>query len=245
MRDVFIELECRATSANVAYPFCVDGHVLRRVGSVHSHVPYLLCLLMSYCREDSSIDLGVGPRLFEDVCTHAAREFVDGDAVRFGSPRDNDEIPRGFREAIEDVIRRLGEGTRFRETDEWNQKDDRVDIIAWRHFPDAAAGKLVLFGNCATTGDMGDIYGAKCSEMNPEAFCKKWFSAPFWSPILRAYFVPHRLATSGPVWEHLVADSCSLVFERCRTAFYAQQAEGHDWGPQMDWIEEQLQNVLA
>ncbi len=231
-RGVFQELEYRARAGECGYPFSVnvDGGLLQTRADWDDQVAYVFCLCLSYYTADDDLpDKARARRMFEHVAREAARAFVQGEALRFGSPRqsgiagDVEELPVPFEEAIDEVCKRIGEGAGFC-SDEFpeprSDKDGGVDIVAWRDFPDEAPGKLLVVGNCAS----GNDWGLKLNELNAKTFTDWFMSGPY-SPVLRSFFTPHRFDTAHRHWTQHIRDG-GILFERCRIAKFARLA---DW----------------
>jgi hypothetical protein len=154
-------------------------------------------------------------QLFEELSCLAAKNFVGGEVLRFASPREANL--KSFSAAVDRLCELVGEGVRFRpDQDAGDKKDDTLDVVAWRHFPDKRAGKLVLFGQCASGGD----WLGKRQELQPRAFIGQWIERDFTVDCLRAFFVPHRL--SSRLWEE-TNRKAGMAFDRCRVSYWAHQ----------------------
>jgi hypothetical protein len=215
--SVFVELESRQRAAPEAYPFEVATPVLRARPNAQSEFPaYVFCLCLSAWRWIKSKERpDAARRLFEDLSCFVARNFLGGEAFRFASPRD----PRfkSFSAAVDQVCKLVGEGNCFRsDQDPEHKKDDTLDVVAWRHFPDRREGKLVLFGQCASGGN----WLGKRPELQPRAFAGLWLERIFAVDCLRAFFVPHRVGDDA--WEETTRKA-GLTFDRCRVAYWAHQ----------------------
>jgi len=91
-----------------------------------------------------------------------------------------------------------------------------VDVIGWRDFPDRLAGKLVLFGQCASGGN----WVGKRTELNPQAFMDAWLEHRLVSTPIKALFVPHRISLGK--WEE-TSRKAGVTFDRCRLSYWAHQ----------------------
>ncbi len=195
------------------YPFEVaDGYLSLSDGD-EQHV-YLFLLLLSIFGRDAGPAGVRGDDLFDDVCAEALKWYFGGPppttAVVFGFPRR--VLPAGFRAAVDQLCRDIGEGGSCRDRPtRKSQKDAKLDIVAWRDFPDGRHGKLIGFGQCATGANWPD----KVTELLPLQFCQKWLrDLPTVLPI-RAFFVPFRIERSR--WSDTCIDA-GIVFDRCRIA---------------------------
>jgi hypothetical protein len=213
--DVFSELERRALAAGPGYPFLVEGPVLQALPNWHDHSSYVFCLFLSYFRwQRPPGSPYFPPRLFEALCAEAARQWVGGQAVRFGSPRLPTDLPRGFAKALDLLCQKLiREGGGFKKQPDrvdWT-KDYGLDVVAWRDWPDGLPGKLVLFGACASGQDWQD----KTDDLRLDNFLKLRMIEYPESPIVPAFFVPHRVPQSR--WRDTTVQA-GIIFDRCRIA---------------------------
>jgi hypothetical protein len=233
--DVFSELELRATAAGSGYPFSVEGPVLQATSSWKNCSSYVFCLFLSYFRWKRPPGSPYYPvRLFEALSAQAARQWVGGQAVRFGSPRAAEELPKGFAKALDRVCNELiREGGGFKKRPDavhWS-KDYGLDVIAWRDWPDALSGKLILFGACASGQDWQD----KTHDLVLDSFFALQMNEPPQSRVVPAFFVPHRVPHGR--WRQTTVEA-GIIFDRCRIASLAPSlpstvAHGDGWA----WIE--------
>jgi hypothetical protein len=218
MLEVFSELESRETAAGSGYPFSVMGSVLQARSSWADCSSYVFCLCLSYFRwQRPPASPYFPPRLFEALCAEAARRWVGGEGVRFGSPRVPTDLPRSFAKALDDVCQKLiREGGGFKKQPHrvhW-LKDCGLDVVAWRDWPDRLSGKLLLLGACASGQDWQD----KTHDLILDDFYRLRMTEPPDSPVVRAFFVPHRVPQSR--WRETTVEA-GIIFDRCRIASLA------------------------
>ena len=142
-----------------------------------------------------------------------------GRAIHFGFPRR--VLPHGFPKAIRELMNRLNDGSSNDNAPQRNdQKDAKLDIVAWKDFPDGRRGKLIVYGQCAVgLTDWKD----KVSELQPLAFNKKWLREhPVVEPT-RLFFVPFRVGLHE--WRNICIDG-GILFDRCRVAALAGDLNG-------------------
>jgi len=213
--EVFTELSDRSRSAGAAYPFKLDGSVLRLRSSLEDFPVYVFCLCISSLRFKQRKGATFFPRrVFEQLASVALSNYVEGESVRFGSPRT--ELPGPFKNAIAQLSMRLGEGEGYRHQQTPIGQDRTLDVVAWKPFVDELPGKLIVFGQCASGAD----WEQKLSELQPIAFCQQWLiNTPVVAP-LKAFFVPHRVPIVRWQW---VSRLGGVVFDRCRLSFWAQK----------------------
>jgi hypothetical protein len=210
--EVFAELEARQTAAGASYPFRVAGGLVQFQGNLREFSAYLFCLCLSYSKFSHGARNHRFPRrLFEDLAVIAARNYVGGEAARFASPRT--DLPGSFRPALRELCSRMKDGAEHRHQPARAGQDRTLDIVAWKDSPDKLAGKLLLFGQCAS----GHNWEGKLAELQPPAFCAMWFQPLPYSPITKAFFVPHRVNLKR--WES-IHRSGGIFFDRCRLSYW-------------------------
>lgn len=208
------ELNQRVIAAGNSYPFTFSGSLLKMKSDWQSFSPYAFCLLLSYCEDaKKKVNKLNHTLMFEYLACLAARKYVGGEVLRFGSPRKNDPLPSGFFNAMTKVCGAVGEWSCTKTSNSLRKKDGGLDLIAWKPFPDRQIGKLILFGHCAS----GSNWDSKINELQPSEFCSRWLGGDR-SPIVKSFFIPHRISTE--VFEDR-AISAKLFFDRCRIALWA------------------------
>lgn len=246
--DVFQELDDRTRSAKEAYPFILDGGVLRVKKKWKEFPAYVFCLCLSYFGAKQAKGSKVFPRRwFEHISRDALTHYLGGESLRFGFPRLKSEIPVGFKDAINFVCKSMKEGEGYKEGGLLDRKDDAVDIIAWRHFPDQLPGKLIVFGNCATEIDWE---GTKKTELTPAAFCSDWMIDTPKCGIVSSLFIPHRIEYKRFL-SHL--KRAGIIFDRCRVSYWAyfsgpinkqiREKRFFDYRDLSKWSQDQLKAV--
>jgi hypothetical protein len=109
----------------------------------------------------------------------------------------------------------LGEGGGCREIRGRSRPADaKLDVVAWRDFRDRREGKLIGFGQCAAGADWKE----KLSELDHQAFRKKWFREDLAVDPVRLFFLPRRLGRMD--WRHTSIDG-GILFDRCRISHHA------------------------
>ena len=236
--EVFQELSSRSRACDGAYPFqVIDERVLQTCDDWRAFSPYVFSLCISYYGWRRTTGGGEAvDALFEELAAEAAGRYVGGQSLHFGAAKP-------FAEALRLLCERVGEGhprplpPRRRHSP--NPKDDKVDVVAWRDFPDTQPGKLLLFGQCAT----GEHWAGKLRELSPEAFGKSWLLPQFSSAVLRGFFVPHRVRSER--WETATLNG-GILFDRCRIAWLLGDGEPAFAGDQrvLRWCVELCPDLL-
>lgn len=200
------------------YPFDARGRsLIARHGAASSTYTYLL--LLSHYGESSGPPGEKGAELFEAVSAVAACNYLGGDATgavayRFGSPRRT--TVTGFADALDDMCIKMSEGggaNRSRLTIS-QQMDAKLDLAVWVPMPDQRYGKITGLGQCATGRNWTD----KVSELQADAWCRKWLLQQ--PPVVptRMFFLPHRVSNTD--WTDRAYDA-GVMFDRCRLTAYA------------------------
>ena len=112
----------------------------------------------------------------------------------------------------------MEEGGGFLNRDEAppNQRDGKLDVVAWKHFADRLPGKLIAFGQCKT----GTNYRDTLTQLQPDSFCRKWLhSSPALTPV-RMFFLAE--AISRLQW-YSTASDVGLLFDRCRMVDFCDE----------------------
>jgi hypothetical protein len=216
--SVFAELHDREKAAGMGYPYGINGDLLNTKSDWEHYPSYVFCLCLSHfgCKENKG-SKSYPRRWFEHLSRDALQQYVGGCtvAVRFGSPRLKKELPTKFKDAVVHICKTLlMEGGDFKAGGLPDRKDDAVDIIAWKHFPDQLPGKLILFGNCATERDWE---GSKRNELQPEAFCGDWMTDPPRCKIVKTLFIPHRIDRNRLMPS---LGRAGIIFDRCRISYW-------------------------
>ncbi|HLG15180.1 MAG TPA: hypothetical protein VJH03_11855 [Blastocatellia bacterium] len=232
--DAFLEIDerIRACGGSLgAYPFeVIDENVLRVRRGMDKRAYSFMALLSQFGKDAGPLNSD-GAKLFEELSAQAIGTYMGrsstsrqleksaGDEkldclVRtevFGFPRRL--LPKGFADAVDSLCEKMGEGRGHCSRPKLpDQKDGRLDVVAWKEFPDRRQGKLIAFGQCATGAGWAD----KLTELPQTTdWCTTWMDRPAVWPI-RAFFVPHRVEFQE--WFHTCVHG-GLLFDRCRIAY--------------------------
>ncbi len=229
----FLEVSDRvaACGGEETYPFEASDNYLAVREQTERSV-YVFLLLLSAFGHDAGPTPGDGAKLFEELAAQAAQTYLGGQmglarSKVFGFPRRL--LPKDFGSALDDLCRTLGEGLGHRERPTSNdQKDAKLDVVAWREFPDSRRGKLIAFGQCAT----GANWAEKLTELQPPEWCRFWMrETPATLPV-RFFFVPHRIAEKD--WFQTCVHG-GVLFERCRIAHLVRELPSELTGRLTAW----------
>lgn len=213
--DAFSELHNRVTACDEAYPFELSDQSLELRDQSQEHSAYTFMLLLKQVGVTKGPRLVKGATHFEELCTEAACRYLGGEAsgaecYHMGFPRRT--TAANFTTALRELLLRLGDGgeVQIRPSSRW-KKDGKLDLVAWRHFPDHRHGKLIAFGQCAAGADYVD----KITELIPHRFQRLWMTRPIAPEPLSFFFIPRCIDDEG-LEEVISADA--ILFDRCRIA---------------------------
>ncbi|MHC1791812.1 hypothetical protein [Solidesulfovibrio sp.] len=194
------ELERRMEALGPAYPFVLEGGVLRFVLDTHKEgqLTYLLCLRLSLPLSEvleldrlPPINTSNERNLFQHCANLAAAGYLGGKVYAFGWPRPDNT---SFLSALSELERCMnGEGVvqpSIPRVALQNPKDDELDVVAWIPHNDGAGCALTLWGQVASGKNW--IFKAFNSD-RVEQFQHRWYiKHPVLQPV-RAIFVPFSL----------------------------------------------------
>lgn len=195
------EITQRIQFLKTAYPFDFSTDdselVLKKEITAGSYV-YLYCLFFSHVkREDVLIPdpphSNADREILQICATLAAAGKVHGNAISFGFPRPDHS---NFIDALDKAYKKMGEGVIVETIPAGaptNEKDARIDVIAWENTPDDAAGKIYILGQVAT----GKNWDNKAIRGEIDSFHKIWFTRPPISTPIPAMFIPFCLDTNS------------------------------------------------
>jgi hypothetical protein len=220
-QSAFDELDersrCCGKDADI-YPFEIGDNSVRLKKEADKSL-YTFLALLSWYGKNAGPKGTDGEKIFEEICAKAAESYLGGPGCRvksciFGFPRRTQ--PSGFAEALDKLCSEMGEGGCHRKGRPKlpDQKDGKLDIVAWKEFEDKRQGKLITFGQCAT----GRNWDEKISELPPpDRWCGHWMAeTPTVLPV-RSFFVPHRVERNS--WSH-TCTFAGILYDRCRIASF-------------------------
>lgn len=223
-----IEINRRAKILKGAYPFALSNGVLQ-ASENPDLMPYIFCLLTAD-REYYDPHDHEPPKLFEHLVCQALSAYLNGDSVRFGSPRDTMAI--GVNDALEELAKLTG-NRKLKDGYPTNADDQDLglDVAAWKNFPDRYWSKVELYMQC-TTSPYWDRSMNKCN-------LDEWRGIIFW-PFLpvKALAIPYVLSETE--WER---ETCGLLFmDRLRIASVLEGQELPDSRYQWwEWCQKRIQ----
>ncbi len=206
------------------YPFDLSGEHLQPKDWALNSVYLFLRLLRDHNLLQALNDDAVrqARKLFESLAASALAAYLGGktngvESFVFGFPR-RERLPKAFRDALNALCKKLGEGDKCKSDAPLasQAKDDGLDVVAWREFPDRRrSSKLIVFGQCATGNDWEKKL---CDLPSTSSWCSTWLTrAPFVDPV-RSFFVP--VVIDDDSWEY-ASRRAGILFDSARIAVLA------------------------
>ena len=236
VEEAFVEAERRQKSCRNGYPFVVEhqGYTL----IPNSNTPYKKVIIYKYLLLATRLDMssnrihaGIdGALLLEELAALVALEYFGhrSESLVFGTASN----VSSFSKRVDYLCGRIGEGAGFenRNAATPNEKDGKLDVVAWKSFADSLPGKLIAFGQCKT----GTSYKDTLNQLQPDSFCRKWLRSPLVLNPLRMFFVSEALPESH--WYNTSVDA-GLLFDRCRMVDFCDNASSEVIGKAEVWTE--------
>lgn len=214
LSSVLIEIDKRERGTGQdAYPFERGDTSIEVKANPHEFPAYMFCLALSYLGWTNRPRAPHNPwLLFEELACHAAKSYVGGESLLFGTSSRTGTRGKGqFKQRVTELAKALGEGSGFKEQPTFSTKDSKLDVVAWKPHRDKRASQIILFGQCAAGRNWKE---GKLTELDPEGFWDQWMDRGKVSAPLRSVFVPHRVYDDEQ-WDGY-ARKARLLFDRCR-----------------------------
>jgi hypothetical protein len=179
--EIAVEIRRRIIESNGSYPFDLtnEDYVLQVKDDfwslgVYKFLHYCTYLNMRDQRIHSKLD---GAKLFELLSVVIAKNYLGVLTVggAFGT-----SVSGGFRDKLQDVMDRMGEGTSVKVHVGSAPQDETIDVIVWKPFLDKRQSQLIAFGQCKT----GVTWVTSYKRLEIKTILNLWFSdAPVVEPI--------------------------------------------------------------
>jgi hypothetical protein len=204
--DVCTEIQRRSNCAGDGYPFAQTGRNMECKADAIRYA-YSFCLLTSHAPDVDQEDR----KLFEFLCSLALSRYMGGERYVLGEPRKL-PVPASFRDAMDDLLGKLGEGQGAnRKSTRTRKGDGGVDLVNWLPFRDRRVGQLIVLGNCASGGN----WKGKRGETNVKRF-QTYMAGKLHSTPVKAFFICDVLSDNDLWFE--TASYAGMVFDRARIA---------------------------
>jgi hypothetical protein len=233
--DIGIEIRRRRHILNSAYPFQIEGN--RLVYQPSRTLVYEFCLAVSQSpslNEGAFAELPVAfERLARDVLVCFLGSGAEG--VRTGWPPDEfDPRPPRLKQVISSLSRRMGEST-----GEWkwspeaglpddpepkDRKDEGLDFVVWKAFPDGRAGRVCLLGQCAC----GNDYPTKFNDIEADfRTLSRWVRPMSCAWPLRVFTTPRHIPND--IYFRTVNEDAGLTLDRSRITMIAESNSAREY----------------
>ncbi|MCA9044342.1 MAG: hypothetical protein KDA69_08480 [Planctomycetaceae bacterium] len=218
--DVLNELDRRSKACRGGYPFSlsVEGTRLRhqdswsKPSSIYRYLLLSTRLNMLTSKVHGGID---GTELMEVLSAIVLKCYLgkNADSLVFGTA-----LSGSFEKRVDTLCKSLGECGGFHPIDpaQVTAKDDKLDAVAWIPFPDEQPGQLIVFAQCKT----GTNWQTLSSQLQPEAFGKRWLRRQPLVPPMRAFCVAE---VQDPTRWQGACLYAGILFDRCRLVAFSDQ----------------------
>lgn len=220
MGSIRRQVDLRSRLAGASYPLAVGEASYDANGDWNDFVPYVFLLLCSLTHHYPELSLKKAAskrpaELFGFLGAEALATYLMGSAFRFDSPRHH-PVPVGFADALAYMEAQVKEPRWSESFAASSQKDDGLDVLAWKSFGDARGGQVVIVAQCA----VGKDWKAKLTELDTKTWAKhmRWHVDP-----IRALLVPFNLDGDRKTWERMCTKA-GIVLDRLRVASFASRA---------------------
>ncbi|MBI1332475.1 MAG: hypothetical protein GC165_06315 [Armatimonadetes bacterium] len=184
--------------------------------STHHVHDFLVLLSLAWTYDDLSYKNGAAStpsELFEELVAHAMASYIGGRSFRFGAPR-RAPVPVPFRAAVEYVSSETAEMLgNVEDFVDGHEKDDGLDVIAWKPFPDNMPGQLVTLTQCAIGRNWKDKLGDLAFEEGAWQTRLALLTKP-----TRAMAIPGIYDSDRTSW-HTDSKRAGMILDRLRLEF--------------------------
>ena len=236
--DVFFELQRRHDFSSGKHPFSFKIYSLKlnEEGSLFKNIYLFLLLCTRFNMTQSKVHNGIdGTLLFEELSAVVASNYFGetSNSYVFGTAN-----PGNFKSKVDDLITKIGEGKTFKNpnNNQPTQKDDGVDIVAWKEFADKHIGKLIAFGQCKT----GTSWQDDIRKLIPNNFCDNWFLE---SPILNPLPLIFICDTLNEELNFHTSQKGYLVFNRFRILEHIENLNGGLQAKIQSWLDGAMSTI--
>jgi hypothetical protein len=214
---VSFECQRRAEASGNKYPFELEYHgEVIRFNGLSDNYSFLYVYLLFATRLDMNKNKKLknidGTKILEMISSEISKSYFGNKSQSFVV---GTSMRGGFKYKVNELCKLIGEGIQFVNANEGpvDENDGGLDIVVWIDFSDKNPSKFLAFGQCKT----GTNWEKHIKELDPEAFCKLWFSKqPVLTP-LRIFFIADVLQRER--WYKTVVYA-GLFFDRLRLVDY-------------------------
>jgi hypothetical protein len=226
IEEVFLELENRERILDEAYPFIIDGSVLRLKQETYIEIQckvylYLLAATRLNMRDDKVQGAIDGTEEMEFLSAHVLKNYLGKDKSKvlvFGTAEFSDEKNFGVR--VNETMQKLKEKPRFKDRGGSGRpiraKDEGIDVIGWVPFKDNRENKLIVFAQSKT----GTSWQKMKNALTPHHFSQRWLNEDFSLMPMYAFCVTE--AVQQQLWWEACIGA-GIMFDRIRMVEYCSE----------------------
>jgi len=231
--SVFEELEKRLKYTNGKYPFTITKSSLKILdeNTIFKLVYQYLILCTRLNMKTNKVQNGIdGTQTFEKLCSYIAFKYFGHESISFvfGTAE-----PGSFGTKTKDLIKRIGEGTSFKNPNNNppTANDDAIDVVVYRNFSDERIGKIIGFCQCKT----GTHWRSDIRKLNPSEFCSRWLLT---DPVLIPIPIVFICDTLNEDFSFYTSQQNYLVFNRFRIIQFVEEDIPKDLLDEItNWVE--------
>jgi len=221
VEEAFAEIRRRQTLLRELYPV---QHQSTHLAKLHSSAnstsfSFLLAVSVQGFYEQTS-PRGAAwhepARLFEYVVTAALRRYLNGKAIRIGTPREA-PVPSDFAECLRYMGRETAELARGPLNPSVGEGDEKCDVVAWAPFRDGKAGQVVVLAQCG----IGDGWKGKLEHLSDTVWQQQF---DWHAPPVRAFAFPYLLDEDPAEWRY-ISTRGGIPFDRIRISSLVRDSD--------------------
>lgn len=242
LEEALGEIDSRKKRCNNRYPFDTGKNSVLLLRNSDLSCDFWMYSFFLFATRNNMLTAKVkndvnGTLLFEEIAALIIKNYWGerADSFAFGTSSSG-----GFRNKIEEIIAKVGEGGQYKDPEQTthDEQDGGLDIIVWKPFADSRKSKLIGFGQCKT----GTEWRADVGLPLPDEFCQTYFSeTPYLSPI-KVFFTTE---VCIPNYEK-IARKAGLFFDRCRLMDYLPDLIPEDMLKKIKiWTEQSIEDFKS
>lgn len=229
INSIWTELEERGRLYGENSPIKVDRRIVEPnfdwVDFPH-YMAFLIYSLEGNPYVTSETTANAGGKLFERLSLVAIKEYMNGEAVIYGFPKE-----QSIQEIAENLLHE-----RFNYTPPSYRKDRNLDIIAWKPFEDSRNSQIILLIQCAS----GRNWRSKLNELSLTA----WSTYINFAAVpIRGFCAPISISDRERLRE-LSFDS-GVFFDRTRLFKYSSKVPSDLRQEALEWCNLRLKEMIV
>ena len=219
--DAFSELRTRRNLLGDEYPLRTSETYVGRSSSWHQHLcfSFLLAVSTHEFYEETRLNDGDWHEpaiLFEHIVTAVLRRYLNGRAIRVGSPREP-PAPPAFEDCLPYIASLTTELALRPRNPDVRGGDEGCDVVAWVPFVDDRPSQAIVLAQCG----IGKHWRSKLYDLSLDLWGKQM---DWHAPATKAFAFPFWLDEEADKWEYF-ADKGGILFDRLRLNSLARDAD--------------------